>query len=372
MLTEFSVRNFRNLESLSLDELGRITLIGGKNGVGKTALLEALWLFSGPDLPELSERINAFRGLPQLAPDDAFHDLFYDYQQKNRIVIKGDGDWEGDCSRRLGIYLQERETINTIRRGDMPVSQDSERNTRPQFESDWELVFEYRDGTGKTYTSSAWRVANSIGPMAPGLPELREEGLAQNRSLTLDRKNSVYIPSLHRENLQKTAERLGQIQVRGDDDRLMGILNHLEPRLHRLGVIQVRNAPVIHASLRGSRRPRPVQLLGEGFNRLLNITLALDDASGGLLLVDEIENGLHHSIQQGLFAAILNAAREYNVQIFATTHSGECIRAAYRAFGDDSRIFNYYRLEEMDDAVKAVHYTSEMIKSIIKFNMEIR
>ena len=55
MLTSFTVTNFRNLESVTLERLGRMTLIGGKNGVGKTALLEALWLLAGSDLPELSE-----------------------------------------------------------------------------------------------------------------------------------------------------------------------------------------------------------------------------------------------------------------------------------------------------------------------------
>ena len=54
MLTSFTVANFRNLECVTLDPLGRITLIAGKNGVGKTDLIEALWLFGGPDIPELS------------------------------------------------------------------------------------------------------------------------------------------------------------------------------------------------------------------------------------------------------------------------------------------------------------------------------
>ena len=79
MLTSLSVENYRNLKSVSLDNLGRLTLIGGKNGAGKTALLEALWLLSGPDIPELSVRVSAFRGLPIFGPETVFLDIFRDF-----------------------------------------------------------------------------------------------------------------------------------------------------------------------------------------------------------------------------------------------------------------------------------------------------
>ena len=92
MLTEIEVKNFRGFRSLKMNDLGRITLIGGKNGVGKTALLEALWIFSGSDLPELSERINALRGLPALGPDSVFQDMFFDYDIGSRIKIAARGD----------------------------------------------------------------------------------------------------------------------------------------------------------------------------------------------------------------------------------------------------------------------------------------
>ena len=47
MITELTVSDFRNIKRLTVEPLARLTLIGGKNGVGKTALLEALWLIHG-------------------------------------------------------------------------------------------------------------------------------------------------------------------------------------------------------------------------------------------------------------------------------------------------------------------------------------
>ena len=72
MLTDIEIKNFRGFRSLKMNNLGRITLVGGRNGVGKTALLEALWMLSAPDLPDLSDRINEMRGLPSMGRDSVF------------------------------------------------------------------------------------------------------------------------------------------------------------------------------------------------------------------------------------------------------------------------------------------------------------
>ena len=72
--------------------------------------------------------------------------------------------------------------------------------------------------------------------------------------------------------------------------RVLEFIRPLEPRLEGLMLITVNNAPVIHASIRGMSKPIPVQLLGEGLNRMFVLVLSMNDASGGLLLIDEIDN----------------------------------------------------------------------------------
>ena len=57
---------------------------------------------------------------------------------------------------------------------------------------------------------------------------------------------------------------------------------------------------------------------------MLGLVLSMSEASGGLLLIDEIENGLHHSVQEEVFSMLLELAKSFDVQIFATTHSEEC------------------------------------------------
>ena len=374
MLTRLTVRNFRNLQWLFVDELDRITLIGGKNGVGKTALLEALWIFSAPDLPELGERINIMRGLPPFAPEDIFRDLFSDYDASKSIKITAHGDWESNLPRSLDISLRPRSHSTQILPGNLEQAQAAavEGTTRPRLEGESALVFKYRHSDGRIYESSAWWIADQVAPAGTAGPVLTGEGIAQNWQSITERPTSRYIPALYREDLQSVAAKFSRVQVDGNESRLIDLLNILEPRLRRLALIQVKNTPVIHAFLDDGKRPIPVQLLGEGFNRMLSITLSMGEAAGGLFLVDEIENGLHHSVQEDVFATLLDLAQEFDVQVFATTHSDECIRAAHRAMRNNDREFSYCRLENVDGAVRAVHFDADMMETSIKHSMEIR
>ena len=166
MLTSVTVKNFRNLRSVTLEKLGRFTLIGGKNGAGKTALLEALWLLSGPDLPGSSRRINSFRGLPPLGLDAAFYDIFPGYDQEKPVKITAQGDWETDVPRELEIYLRQRSrTYSTL--SDGLENSAIQRMTRTQDESEHEIVFDYQHDDGKKYISRAWCTVHQATQPAP-------------------------------------------------------------------------------------------------------------------------------------------------------------------------------------------------------------
>ena len=371
MITSLTVKNFRNLRSVTLERLGRFTLIGGKNGVGKTALLEAVWLLSGADLPELGPRVDTLRGLPPFGPENVFRDIFRDFETNQKITVSANGNW-GNRSRRLDIYIQERSQVDSVRTAaaeGVAVGQLS----RPQDEGEEYLVFEYRHSDGNTYTSRGWWIAEQFTQAVPGGSVLASEGVRQHRQMVKGRPTSVFMAALHRQDLQTSATRLGEIQLEGEEERILSLLTPLEPRLKRLNTITLKNTPVIHAYIDGRERPIPVQLLGEGFNRMLALALAMNEATGGVVLIDEIENGLHYSVHQEVFSTLMTLAEAFDVQILATTHSAECIRAAYEAVGrEHERDFAFYRLTSVEDDVKAIAFYGEKIETAVEFNMEIR
>jgi len=119
----------------------------------------------------------------------------------------------------------------------------------------------------------------------------------------------------------------------------------------------------------------PMNIMGDGMMRLLAILAAIADMKNGVLLIDEIENGFHYKTMKIAWKAILSACKAYGVQIIATTHSYECIEelsSSYSEFepeGDDIRL---YRLEKIDNIHKAFISTSEILKTGIRKEFEVR
>ena len=76
----------------------------------------------------------------------------------------------------------------------------------------------------------------------------------------------------------------------------------------------------------------PVSQIGQGVYRLMAIMAEIIGESPNILLIDEVENGLHHSVHETVWKGLAETAEKLDVQIFATTHSGECLQAAHSAF----------------------------------------
>jgi AAA15 family ATPase/GTPase len=114
--------------------------------------------------------------------------------------------------------------------------------------------------------------------------------------------------------------------------------------------------------------------MGDGMNRLLGITLALATARDGILLVDEIENGIHYSVQVDVWRAILHAAESLNVQVFATTHSWDCIRAFAAAASEFPNVYGMlHRLEPSGDGnIATVGIGEEDLALIARQRIEVR
>jgi hypothetical protein len=167
-------------------------------------------------------------------------------------------------------------------------------------------------------------------------------------------------------------ERFGALEIRGEQESVLRVLQLLEPKLRRLSVVVVAGEPILHGDI-GSEQLMPLPVMGEGMVRLANLTIHIGNASNGVVLVDEIENGVHHSILPKVWKALLVSARQFNTQIFATTHSLECIVAAHKAFSESVEYdFRLHRLERVKDQIHVMTYDQEALGAAINTGFEVR
>ena len=375
MLTSLSIKNFRGISQLTINPLGRINLIAGKNGAGKTGVLESLWILSGPDIPELASRVSIFRGLPPPNAGTIFVDLFNGFDIASQIEIIG-GTEHGLRRRKLTIHMDERSSPTTKlpRPTGNPVESDWGRSTQLLSEGQYEIVFDYLDDNGRRYKSRAWFVEQAVGaqPQMPIPLTLTNAGVSQDREILPGRPTSVFMGALHRNSLEEDARRFGDLQLKGNDREILAILRALEPRLQSITPVLVNNVPIMHANI-GENRPIAARLLGEGFNRTFSIAVAIEATRGGMLLIDEIENGLHHSVMKDIFAQLFELAVRFDVQVVASTHSAECISAAYGALGHgNSEDFTFHRIDRVDGQSKATYFDGDMLETAMLHEMEVR
>ena len=363
MYTSFHIQNFRCFEDLKIEPLARVNLICGKNNAGKTALLEALWVHTHPTRPRQALQIEQARGLPRMGATAPFADIFLNYQPQSTINLAAMGHWDEE-SRSLDITPVRRrpETYS-------PWPALSEDGEEPELFSDsedeYELRFEYFDGPEDIpLNANVWAYQDASGQL-----QIREDSSPRPPIAA----RSQFEFASRRPIRPDLASRLGKAELEGYLPYFEDMLRILEPRLKGLTTI-VNNDGIPHIYARlGNDLRLPIAAMGEGTGRLLSMALRFPYAKDGIILIDEIENGLHHSVLVNVWKSLDWLSRKFNVQIFATTHSYECIGAANNAFTElESDALHLHRLRRDEDHIKAVTYTKEALDTNIEYLWELR
>jgi AAA15 family ATPase/GTPase len=114
--------------------------------------------------------------------------------------------------------------------------------------------------------------------------------------------------------------------------------------------------------------------MGEGMRRILALVMTAVTVENGFLLVDEIDTGLYYEVQTERWKAIIEIARQFNVQVFATTHSWDCICTFQEALEEqeDRSVGMLFRLDKKYGKLRAVEYTPEDIDVAVRQSIEVR
>lgn len=161
-----------------------------------------------------------------------------------------------------------------------------------------------------------------------------------------------------------------------DEDRVTHALRILEPRIERI-VFTVgdhySNAPAPFVRMQGLSERIPLGNFGHGASRLLDLAVLLTQARGGAFLVDEIEVGLHHSVMEPVWKLVIETARRLDIQVFATTHSHDCLRALARLYGQDPSLLDVVSLHRLQaGGQRAERFSMDEMEIAEEAHLELR
>ena len=373
MFSSFRVQNFRGFRDLQLENLARVNLIGGRNNTGKSALLEAILTYTGDFDPFLLYRVpetfdydylGRLRGprrvlLGSLDPSGLFHN----FDVSNVMLLS-----EADKSATRLPHSDERKMGSHA----VEISVVSVENLPP------DVYFRHRDLDEPEVDEPILKIKTDSGEVAyfHQIERLRIRPKNDNeRQQRVAKLPATFLRSHKHSSPEDDAQRFSALRLSQQDDRLQKVLRAIEARFQKLELLSPGRLTLIHGYLDGLDQPVPLTSMGDGIRRITSLMLAIATTKDGIVLIDEIENGLHHSVQVEVWRAIASAASAYNVQVFATTHSYEMIQAAHEAFqGKELSDFRLLRLSRNRDnnEIRAVSYDEETLDAAIEAGFEVR
>lgn len=328
MISTLQLQQFRGLENVKFEKLGRVNLIVGGNNVGKTSILEAITLLLG-DHSQLQSLPTIFRVTPNHGNESGqgfWRHLIRD-EQYLEFNIASD-----ECSLRCDL-------INGARSFFHSDSNEPKKRARIKFDGNWNAIVH------------EWKTPSQIAILSTKQADPSSISELFTRIAPLNPDNEAKIEELLR--------------------------NSIEPRLRRLRYARPEgiNTHLVYVDL-GEGKMIPFTQMGQAFARTLQVYCEIFAQRPKILLIDEIENGLYYEGMEDYWKGLMAVLEDQDVQLFATTHSRECMEAAYRAAKDiPSNPLRYLRLDRrIGDPAKIVATTfgKEEMATAIEFNREMR
>jgi AAA15 family ATPase/GTPase len=129
-------------------------------------------------------------------------------------------------------------------------------------------------------------------------------------------------------------------------------------------------APSIFVKLKKIQRKVPIHVVSEGMNKVVSLLLGVSHWQNGVIYVDEIENGIYFNRMKPFWELLQRFAKEYRSQVFASTHSDECLKAAADAL--DPKDFCLIQVHRHCDASTARIAQGTDAEAAIHGDIEVR
>ncbi len=288
--------DYKTFDRLKIDGFKRVNLISGKNNLGKTALLEAIRLNLSSINPQ--NLVNTIRDIFNKRSNNIEFDFFN--KEDKEIVIFSD-------FKKNKMLYNKKENLQVV---DFFIDE-------------------------KNYQMST--------------KDLMQGGILLNQYM-IDKINFISTKSIDVHYLSNLYATLVAI---GKDDFLDKSLQIFDNNI--LTIRQtIQGVPSFRVKTNDREKPMLLNSLGDGINRFMAIICAIWASQDGYLFIDEVENGIHYTNYSKLWKIIFEVSKEANCQVFATTHSKECIEAFNKQNQDNEAAFIELYKNKKDEIVAKV------------------
>jgi hypothetical protein len=345
-----------------LDDLGLVNVVVGDSGSGKTALLEALFLAQGPS-PELVLRMRVWRGMGNLlsvAPlrasyESLWKDLFFKFAQQHTIEIATEGS--SSNRRKLRVRYLPKATVT------LPLSSARPSSNGGHAEADSAEIIPI---------SFEWK-----GPLKQDTHEIRPrfgpEGLVFGAAGQQGGIAAFYSSSFAATIAPTEAvNQFSELSKQKKADLVRDIIKELYPNLANISVEVNAGIPMLYCEVSWIPEKVPVASVSAGIQKVLMLLLGIASQAGGVVLIDEIENGIYYRSLPNMWRGLLRFSREFNTQVFASTHSLECLQAAMPTVVGDESAFRLIRTEHKNGHRRINVFKGDQFEAAIETGIDVR
>ena len=377
MLDSLDIKNYRNLRELRISSLGKVNLITGKNNTGKSTILEAIALYASKGdlnliyqlLGERGENYRQSEATKNATETNirALSSLF-----TNRHVGFDQGHFISIGSIENTLFGEEKSSEKSVSLRFVRYFDEIQRDDQGVITERKRIFFENKDD--KQLANYKVGLEIRVGHNSYILPLDQDRpyrygfrGLGNIESFQFIRPRNI--------DREINGKLWDNITLSEKEQYVIEALKIIEPSTERIAFIEenIRERTAV-IKLSNTAHVLPLRSMGDGINRILTIILALVNSDNGFLLIDEFENGLHHSVQEQLWNVIFNLAQKLNVQIFATTHSEDCIAGFENILNSPTNSLNgkLIRLDNVNGTIKQVEFNAQELKIATDQNIETR
>ncbi len=364
-LTYFKVENFKRFDSFEMDNIGQFNLILGDNNVGKTSVLEAL-LFDDGDLTQTNENfLTVLYKFRNIEKTDYPLELLVkaDKREKERMSFT----IKKESSDRQITAIQSKEEVAIRSNPSLQyIKYKAYINTKYRIsQNDFEPLYNVVNQTLEVIASLLQTTFDNSAKPIPYIPFY----MGYDTDLTDDYINFIQkTPSLKKsfiQSLKGLIPDVTSVDVSMERENSHGLD---KPLYKSLLIIEQANKDYTI----------PLSMFGEGSIKLFKILAKIIVHKGKRLMIDEIDAGLHFKRFKDFWRIILLAAKQNEVQIFATTHNLECLQA-FKNVLQETEMIDYqkdarsFTLRELPNGqIKAYTYPYEQFKAMLENENNIR